>query len=219
MSTAKSLARIACAACLLLASLAAARADELPPHVIEQFGQPPAVPEGPLSEDLQRALQVVFVDSLEQSAWERDQITSLLEIADSGDPRLVWVIADMMRFTWRRQFDDALAAAGAKLLQIEFDDINRWGILTDHLIAWDIPAYPGYLETKRAIFTNFVPGWDRIFVPGEIDWRMVSWGGVLIDARGHDETDDLCNCIPAADNPEVSTAEEATWPKTTSSSF
>ena len=213
MSTAKSLARIACAAFMLLASLAAARADELPPHVIEEFGQPPAVPEGPLSEDLQRALQVVFVDSLEQSAWERDQITSLLEIADSGDPRLVWVIADMMRFTWRRQFDDALAGAGAKLLQIEFNDINRWGILTDHLIAWDIPAYPGYLDHKRAIFTNFVPGWDRMFVPGEIDWRMVSWGGVLIDDRPHHATEDPCNCIPAIDNPETQSAADATWLK------
>jgi hypothetical protein len=39
----------------------------------------------------------------------------------------------------------------------------------------------------------------------------VSWGGVLIDDRPYDTTDEPCNCIPAADNPEVETAEEATW--------
>lgn len=38
-------------------------------------------------------------------------------------------------------------------------------------------------------------------------------GGVLIDNRPYDTTDQLCNCIPAADNPEVSTAEQATWLK------
>ena len=78
-------------------------------------------------------------------------------------------------------------------------------------MAWDIPAPPEYLAVKRAIFTNIVPGWERIFVEGDIDWRMVSWGGVLIDDRAYDQTDQLCNCIPAADNPEVSTAQDATW--------
>ncbi|NRA99776.1 MAG: DUF3179 domain-containing protein, partial [Rhodobacteraceae bacterium] len=46
---------------------------------------------------------------------------------------------------------------------------------------------------------------------GDIDWRMVSWGGVLIDDRPFDTTDDPCNCIPAADNPAVILASEATW--------
>ncbi|MEM6489767.1 MAG: DUF3179 domain-containing (seleno)protein, partial [Pseudomonadota bacterium] len=34
---------------------------------------------------------------------------------------------------------------------------------------------------------------------------------VPIDNRPYDRTDIRCNCIPAADNPEVSTAAEATW--------
>ncbi|WP_299041319.1 DUF3179 domain-containing (seleno)protein [uncultured Tateyamaria sp.] len=204
-----------CAAVLALAlSVCAAQAKEaapLPAYVTDAFGHPPAVPDGPLPETLRFAVRVVFEDSLTQSAWGRDQQLALTEIAESGDPRLAWVISDMMRFTWRASFDDALAAAAAKLLQIDYDGPQRWGQVTDHLIAWDIPSYPGYLETKRAIFTNFVPGWDRIFVEGDIDWRLVSWGGVLIDDRPYDTTDDACNCIPAADNPEVSSAAEATW--------
>ena len=48
---------------------------------------------------------------------------------------------------------------------------------------------------------------------GNIDWRHVSWGGVLIDDRKYDTTDKECNCIPAADNPKVSSAKEAKWLK------
>ncbi|MEM7197348.1 MAG: DUF924 family protein, partial [Pseudomonadota bacterium] len=58
-----------------------------------------------------------------------------------------------------------------------------------HLIAWDVPAIPGYLEYKRAIFTSIVPGWEDLMVEGDIDWRLVSWGGVLIDSRPHDATE------------------------------
>ncbi|MEO0359130.1 MAG: hypothetical protein AAF386_12745, partial [Pseudomonadota bacterium] len=109
-------------------------------------------------------LRTVFVDSLEQSNWGPDQQIALNDIALSDDPRLAWIIADMMRFTWRQSFDDALAAAAATVLDLDYDDHRRWHNITDHLIAWDIPAPPDYLSFKRAIFTQFVPGWDRIFV-------------------------------------------------------
>lgn len=39
----------------------------------------------------------------------------------------------------------------------------------------------------------------------------MSWGGVRIDDRAFDTTDDPCNCIPAADNPPVTDAKSATW--------
>ncbi|MGB0504789.1 MAG: DUF3179 domain-containing (seleno)protein [Pikeienuella sp.] len=185
--------------------------EPLPDYVTAEFGHPPAIPTGELSVQMQDAVRVVFVDSLAQSSWGRDQSIALQQIADSGDPRLAWIISDMMRFTWRQEFDDALANAASKLLNIKFKTPQRWHETTDHLIAWDVPSYPGYLQTKRAIFTQFVPGWERIFVEGDIDWRLVSWGGVNIDDRPYDQTNKRCNCIPAIDNPEVSSAEEATW--------
>ncbi|MEO1468799.1 MAG: DUF3179 domain-containing (seleno)protein [Pseudomonadota bacterium] len=191
--------------------LGAAERAALPAHVVERFGQPPAIPDGPLSAPVQDALRVVFVDSVSQAVWGPDQTEALGVIVQTRDPRLVWIISDMMRFTWNQHFDDALAGAAASLLEIELRTPRRWSEITDYLIAWDIPSYPGYLDTKRAIFTNFVPGWDRIFVEGDIDWRLVSWGGVLIDDRPYDTTDEGCNCIPAADNPPVSSADEATW--------
>ena len=187
--------------------------EPLPEYVVEQFGSPPSVPGGPLAEDLRSAIEVAFVESMTQSTWDRDQEIALREIAESSDPRVVWIISDMMRFVSNRQLHESLASVAGTLLQTDLDDQRHWGAVTDHLIAWNIPAPPDYLRVKRAIFTSFVPGWEKIFVEGDIDWRHVSWGGVLIDDREFDTTDEPCNCIPAADNPQVSTAEEATWLK------
>ncbi len=209
MSIRPALTLIAALALSTALPAAAQEASPIPDYVAQEFGQPPSVSEGAVGAEIEEALQVVFVDSLARGEWGNQQSLALEQVRLSGDPRLAWIVADMMRFTWQRTFDDALAQTGAELLGIEFDGPQRWHAITDHLIAWDIPAYPGYLDHKRAIFTHFVPGWDRIFVEGEIDWRMVSWGGVLIDDRPYDETDALCNCIPAVDNPEVVEAEGA----------
>ena len=205
---------VALAAMLCLTGFGDAKAEtqmSLPDYVIQQFGQPPMVPEGSLPVELQAAVRVAFIDSMAQGAWGPDQSKALEVIAGSEDPRIAWIISDLMRFAPGHQLTAELAEAAARLLGIEGPEENHWGVVTDHLMAWDIPAPPDYLPVKRAIFTTIVPGWDRIFVEGDIDWRLVSWGGVLIDDRAYDKTDEACNCIPAVDNPEVSRAEEATW--------
>jgi hypothetical protein len=191
--------------------LYAKEAATVPDYVIKEFGKPPAIPNGSLSKDVQSAVQVAFIDGIKQSTWGRDQGIALNKIVQSKDPRLVWIISDLMRFTAGQQLNDALTDAASRLLGKTVPKSNSWGVTTDHLIAWDIPAPPDYLVAKRAIFTSVVPGWDKIFVKGDIDWRHVSWGGVLIDDRAYNKTDDECNCIPAADNPKVSRAKEASW--------
>ena len=212
-------ARMAMVCALLLLSVggtqhaAAEEAKPLAAHVIQQFGEPPAIPDGPLPDSLITAIRLAFIESVTQSVWGRDQIIALDEIAQSKDPRLAWIISDMMRFSWQRDVYETLADTAGKVLGKDMGSNRLWAAVTDHLIAWDIPAYPGYLADKRTIFTNFVPGWEQIFVEGDIDWRLVSWGGVPIDNRAYDTTDVPCNCIPAADNPEVSSAENASWLK------
>ena len=183
----------------------------LPNYVIEQFGHPPAIPDGPLSSDLERAIQIAFVDTVRHGSWGEEQDLALANVTASNDPRLAWIVSDLLRFVSTRRLNNTLTDAASDLLGKDLERQNGWGDVTDHLLAWDIPAPPDYLKVKRAIFTNVVPGWDRIFTEGDIDWRLVSWGGVLIDNRPYDTTDDPCNCIPAADNPEVSSAEGATW--------
>ena len=195
----------------LYASKTFAKGEKLPDHVIERFGEPPAIPTGALSQDVQKAVETVFSESLATSAWTRDQTAALYEISNSGDPRLAWLVSDLMRFTGGDSLAEELADSARKLLNIELSGVRHWGETTDHLIAWDIPAPPDYLEHKRSVFTSLVPGWDKIFAEGDIDWRHVSWGGVLIDDRAFDTTDEPCNCIPAADNPEVTDVAGAKW--------
>jgi len=176
-----------------------------------QFGTPPTSPSGAFPPELASAVQIAFVDSLETRTWGPEQSEALALITQSGDPRIGWIVSDMMRFTANRALFNDLMDAASGLLDTEFGQRATWGSMTDHLIAWDIPAPPDYLDYKRRIFLRQEPGWDFIFTEGDVDWRHVSWGGVLIDDRPYDRTDASCNCIPAADNPEVSTAAEATW--------
>jgi len=194
-------------------SIHAQEKTKLPNYVIEQYGEPPAIPTTQNLESIQSAVKVAFIDGVRQSNWGRDQTLALEEIANSKDPRYVWIISDLMRFSSGHQLDMELRDAASKLLQKKIPIENQWGVVTDHLIAWNIPAPPNYLEAKRTIFTTIIPGWDKIFVEGEIDWRHVSWGGVVIDDRKYDTTDERCNCIPAADNPEVSNVKDAAWLK------
>ena len=204
------IARAILAAALALAPIPLA-AQDVPAHVIERFGAPPSTHDAPLSEELDRAVRIVFVDAMQQSTWGRTQSEALAEIAASGDARLAWPISDLMRFVSNSRLSAELTAVAATLLGIEPPATNGWGVVTDHLIAWDIPAPPDYLTAKRAIFTAIGPRWAPLFVEGDIDWRHVSWGGVPIDDRPFDRTNEPCNCIPAADDPATQTAGEATW--------
>ena len=189
-----------------------APAQDLPDYVIDAFGSPPEIPEGPITPDLAAALDVAFVDFFDARQWGPDQQVALEQIVQAGDPRAAWLLSDMMRFTYNTEFDLELAVATSRLLGVDIRTLNHWGELTDYLIAWDMPSFPGYLDYKRAIFTGFIRGWEDLMVEGDIDWRLVSWGGVLIDARPYNLTDARCRCIPAVDNPEVVPASDATWP-------
>ena len=198
---------------MLPSMLFAQDSSPLPDYVVEQFGVAPSVPDEPLSPAIQFAARVAFVDSTALSVWDKNQELAVAAIGRSDDPRLAWIISDMLRFAAGQQPQQALTLAASGLLGKTFDVNNAWRDITNHLLAWNIPAPPDYLNYKRAIFTLNVPGWDELFVEGDIDWRLVSWGGVLIDNRAYDKTDDGCNCIPAADNPAVSSAEDAAWLK------
>ena len=180
-------------------------------HVIAHFGSPPSVPVGDLDEATRQALDTVFIEGPQARTWGADQVESLKLISASSDPRLAWLISDLMRIAGSNSLLAALALSSEELLGITIDQSNVWGDTVDHLIAWDIPAPPDYLDYKRSVYTLIVPEWDRLFVPGDIDWRHVSWGGVRIDDRPFDTTDDPCNCIPAADNPPVTSAADAHW--------
>ena len=112
--------------------LQAQDAAPLPDYVVKEFGKPPTVPKGPLSKDLQSAVTVAFIDSMAQSTWGSDQTKALNVIAASKDPRLVWVISDLLRFTSGGEPDAALAGQHRNLV-----DLGKACLVTPNAMAAD----------------------------------------------------------------------------------
>lgn len=119
--------------------------------------------------------------------------------------------SDLLRFSQFGEDEAALVDAFAALTGAdprtdpEFGE-SAWRSVTNTLIAWDLPAAPGYVPVKASLFEALEPGWQPFFddADAEIDWRLTSWGGVRIDDRplGDDEP---CpsGCIPALDDPAL----------------
>jgi len=172
------------------------------------YPPPPDVPERPLD-----PATVSAVDELLANVFTPEWDAAAVEqLVDGGDPRTAWLIADLLRFyqvgddmeTLTRVFSD-LTGAEHDSGEVEF----VWA--TNHLIAWDLPAWDGYPEAKRRLFGGLEPTWDRFFAEDHgIDWRVVTWGGVAPDTRPLDDNGD-CNCIPALDHPETTGAPAGDW--------
>lgn len=176
------------------------------------FGTPPEIPTGPLDDELAAAVDTFFGPTLGDGIFLGSEWDALDTIRESGDVRLAWLVADLLQLARGSELQPRLVRAADELTGRTADPLNPWSDVMDHLIAWDVPAPPDYATYKSSIYTIVESEWEPLIVESELmDWRFVSWGGVRIDDRPYDTTDDFCNCIPAADNPEVSTAEEATW--------
>ena len=174
---------------------------------IRDFGPPPEYPDGPWSTDTAATLGAV-VGALEVGANPTAEFQIL---ADSGDPRLAWALADLQRFIRSGPIADTIASTISQLIGIELDPIAPWRSTVDHMIAWDIPAPPQYFTFKRDFYGRFDPRWEELFSDiNTIDWRHVSWGGVGIDDRPAGSTES-CSCIPALDDPPVTSAAEGDW--------
>lgn len=186
------------------------------------FGPAPSFPTGDLDPELVELLDA-FDGSLSMglsritTVFDRDQLNRLVEI---GDTRVLWLLADLLRFPLEGFLSNADVIEAFEELsgaEITNNDLagsdNPWTNASNRLIAWDIPAFPGYLDSKRSLFTTVEPQWEPLFDSNaDIDWRYVSWGGVLIDDRliGDGER---CSrgCIPALDDPSVTAAAGGDW--------
>lgn len=180
---------------------------------LNNLGPAPAFGEGELSPELASAVETLQDITVLQDVYTEEQRSALQTIATSGDARLAWFVGDLLRWSGSFEMRNDLVSAGSQLIGIDVidDPGGPWLGLTNPLIAWDIPDYPEYLSAKRTLFSQFQPEWEQLFEDGrEVDWRHVSWGGVDIDNREYNP-EELCNCIPAIDNPELLTVDEADW--------
>lgn len=123
--------------------------SELPDYVIDRFGTPPSIPDGPASEELVQAVETIFGSDLHAFIWGAEQTKALVTINQSGDPRLAWLISDFMRIAGSKELISILSDSAGELLNITIDRGNLWGDTIDHLIAWNIPAPANYLRYKK----------------------------------------------------------------------
>ncbi|WP_419928225.1 DUF3179 domain-containing (seleno)protein [Candidatus Poriferisocius sp.] len=181
-----------------------------------QFSPAPQVPTGPLSPAATDRLDSIW-SKLRTGGLDGAEVSRL---AESGDARLAWILSDLMRFV--RPGGDISSGAisafesltGAALADDPVALRSPWQSVTDHLIAWDLPAFDGYADYKGRLFTLIEPGWQPFFedADADIDWRLVSWGGVLIDDREFGDPQPCPQgCIPALDDPGVTDAEGGSW--------
>jgi hypothetical protein len=170
----------------------------------------PEVSDGPLAPAVVTDLELVLGDL--GNFVDPDAISRL---GGSGDARLAWLLSDLLRFAQRGFVGDTTTAAFEALTGADVTAELPWRQVTDWLIAWDLPAPPDYVEWKRRLYEFAEPAWAPFFddADADIDWRWVSWGGVLIDDRPLDAVRRPCpeGCIPALDDPAVTDAAGGDW--------
>ena len=173
----------------------------------QDFGPPPDYPDGPWSTDVAEALGTT-VAALSVGVNPAGELATL---AATGDARIAWALADLLRFIQTGEVSASIQSAIVELTGIELDPIRPWGNAVEHLMAWDTPAPPEYFTFKRDFYSQVDPRWGELFHEvNTIDWRLVGWGGVAIDDRPAGSTMP-CSCIPALDDPPVTGAEEGGW--------
>ena len=175
----------------------------------------PPAPEVPTTDTLDPETQEAF-DFLASTIALGEPTASLVDpLADTGDARFAWAFADLMRFYQGGDGQQQmLVDAIEELTGMEIDRARAWPSATDHLIAWDLPAPPGYQAWKVSLFSDLDARWRPLIEDpeSEIDYRWLNWGGVLIDDRALG-TGAPCarGCIPALDDPAVTPASDGDW--------
>lgn len=144
---------------------------------------------------------------------------ALATVSASHDARLGWLVSDLLRFYQGSQDEVHLVEAFGMLTGVDVrkDPLiteGAWKTVTDHMLAWDLPAPTRYRELKAKLFLAVEPRWKPFFsdAASEVDWRRLSWGGVLIDDRPlGDPAPCPGGCIPALDDPALTAAAAGDW--------
>lgn len=184
----------------------AADGDPFPPA-------PRDIPRGPLPEGV-----ADDVDTLMEHAtsFGLDRPV-VVRVGETGDPRLAWLLVDLMRVFQGEDDTGFLVDAFAALTGHEPEGRPAFRPASDLLIAWDVPAPPRYTERKAVLYEALEPEWEPFFADGgaTVDWRHVVWGGVRADTRTPEEaaSGEPCprGCIPALDDPPATAAEDGFW--------
>ena len=180
-----------------------------------EFPPAPDTPTGPIDQAAVDILEVIWA-GLELGGFDGGLVAAL---GNTGDARLAWIMSDLLRFFYFGDIHDGAVSAFQRLTGVNLNDDpvaqrSSWQSVTDHLIAWDLPAFDRYTDYKHRLFLLVEPRWEPLFADPDatIDWRLLSWGGVRIDDRALGDPNVCPNgCIPALDDPAVTDAAGGSW--------
>jgi len=186
-----------------------------------RYPTPPAAPaaDAPSPADADAAIERITEALQNGGRLDAGGVTLL---SRTGDARHAWYLSDLMRIFGDGDIDgsgpvlvDSFDALTGVALDADPDlELSAGLSSTNHLIAWDTPAYPGYVDDKAGLMLLLEPGWEPFFSDddADIDWRLVSWGGVPIDDRELGDPERCIEgCIPALDDPAVTDAAGGDW--------
>jgi hypothetical protein len=175
------------------------------------FGDPPVVPDGPLDPAIDNEISGLIA-SVAQEGFDSE---ALDEIGAGQDARVAWFLADLLRFYQGGGTGSHVSRVFRDLTGVTLDTSTSPAFVDafNRLIAWDLPAWEGYERRKGELYTILEPAWQPFFDENvSIDWRWVTWGGVLIDDRPlGDPNPCVRGCIPALDDPPTVPADGVTW--------
>ena len=178
------------------------------------FPAAPEVPTGPLDPELASHVD----DLLDGGAAGSVDDATIDAIGAAGDARIGWLLADVLRGAapGTGSFAGATRAFEELTGVTPTDGVGGvpWLEVTDHLLAWDLPAWPGYRDAKARIYLAIEPAWRPFFddADADLDWRLISWGGVRIDDRPLGAAEPCRHgCIPALDDPVLTAAADGAW--------
>lgn len=182
-----------------------------PPTTTTTVPPRPDVPEGDIDAELEQQIDDFFSNVALGMRPE-----TVRAMGQSGDPRLGWLLADLLRFLIPGEDRDITIQAFEDATGANLENTGgAWVQATNVLINWDMPAVPRYVEWKGDLFAAVDTRWQPFFDDPEatFDYRLLSWGGVRPDDRPLDEPDARCvgGCIPAIDFPGVTDAAGGDW--------
>jgi hypothetical protein len=192
-------------------SSASAPSSTMPPL---EFPPAPVAPSGP--NDAADAAYTNILFFVANGELPDEVLEPFFEAADA---RHAWHVSDLLRFVQAgpdvvKLIDGLTGLTGVDLVEDISSSRSPWNVVTNVLIAWDLPEPPNYRTQKGNLFTLVEPRWAPFFddANSTIDFRLLNWGGVFMDDRPLGDQN-LCRrgCIPALDDPALVTGSDGDW--------
>ncbi len=171
----------------------------------------PPIPTGEVPQAVLDDLSIVATPAAEFLDLE-----AVARLGESGDPRVGWVLADVLRFTPAPSPPSmALVRSinAATGLDLDENDLATWVAAMNQFLEWELPTPLTYREVKADLYGQVDPLWEELILDESSPMAPedLLFGGVRPDLRALDDNSPCAGCIPSLDHPTVTDAAGGNW--------